>query len=157
MKVLGQISIYSVEGCAEGWLSDWTVTHRSSSSLGNFLLMTASSLLANIWKGAEDRQSHGFIIGRMPSNAHLTHESNTKLLQSHQQMISCHGVLRVFSTRQDFVLWTNELHFSLGYFSLFFTLKNSLESFPCKIYDNFAPDNVLMHGLKKAWKYNDMI
>lgn len=39
--------------------SDRTITHRSSSSLGSFLLMTASSLLVNIWKGAEDSQSHG--------------------------------------------------------------------------------------------------
>lgn len=87
-------------------LSDWTVTHRSSSSLGNFLLMTASSLLANIWKGAEDSQSRGFITGgSLPSDARLTHESNTELLQSHQQMISCHGVLGSESSPQDKTLY----------------------------------------------------
>lgn len=38
------------------------VTHRSNSSLGSFLLMTASSLFVNIWKGAEDNISPGSLF-----------------------------------------------------------------------------------------------
>lgn len=37
------------------WLDFTDVTHRSSSSLGSFLLMTASSLFVNIWKATEER------------------------------------------------------------------------------------------------------
>lgn len=52
-----------ISDCCEffAWQSDVynDVTHRSSSSLGNFLLMTASSLFVNIWKGADDSISPG--------------------------------------------------------------------------------------------------
>lgn len=40
----------------------WNVTHRSNSSLGSFLLMTASSLFVNIWKDAEDNISPGSLF-----------------------------------------------------------------------------------------------
>lgn len=68
MNILGKMSIFSVAGRADGLLADsptegfWTITHRSSNSLGSFLLMTASSLLVNIWKGAEDSQSYGTLF-----------------------------------------------------------------------------------------------
>lgn len=97
--------------------SDRTITHRSSSSLGSFLLMTASSLLVNIWKDAEDSQSHsptrwgpqGWPLGERTLNCcNLMNDRST------------HGAaFWVFYTRQDFVLWTNEMCFYLGYFSLF--------------------------------------
>lgn len=44
--------------CADGlvWRVGFPdVTHRSSSSLGSFLLMTASSLFVNIWKAGQER------------------------------------------------------------------------------------------------------
>lgn len=52
----------------------WNVTHRSNSSLGSFLLMTASSLFVNIWKGAEDNISTGSMFqltGPPPSSTSL--------------------------------------------------------------------------------------
>lgn len=64
-------------GCKPGRCGCCSITHRSNSSLGNFLLMTASSLFVNICKEAEECISPG--LDRTIQSPHTRAAKLTKI------------------------------------------------------------------------------